>query len=418
MQLDSSYNKRHVISPVGNISDCLHDFTVTSRDSALISAHYKRRANLSSIGGPADAWIRDGMFQEIDIVTGELLYEWRAAEHVPIANTLEIIGKGTENNPFDYFHINSVHQGPSGDYVVSAGNMRSVLCIDGSTGRIRWSLGGRANSFRDLGEGSTVKFSWPHDARWVGNDTLTVMDSGKRSLFRSSAIENRGMSIYVDSHTRQASVQQVYINPMGLAKQSEGDLRLSQNTGNVFVNWGKDTGFSKFSATGDALCSFYFSETRSRFVERLGLSGVSKHPWIGKPMSKPIAKVLGRRLRVHWNGATEVTEWQLQVKTHSPTNTDILLYHDIGRYKKTGYETSLKIPRLKGSHQTFRVAALDFESEILGYTDDVKWEQAWTGSDLSQSQFRILAGVCMVGGLLTVFSTIHIRLKHQDKVCL
>jgi Arylsulfotransferase (ASST) len=415
VQLNSSGNKRHVISAVGNISDTLHDFAITRRDTAIISAHCKCRAKLSSIGGPAEGWILDGVFQDIDITTGKLIFEWWAADHIPIANTLKTFenGRGGEGHPFNYFHINSVDQGLLGDYLVSAGNLRSVICIDGFTGRIRWNLGERANGFRDIAERPTVEFSWPHNARWIAHETLTVMDCGE-NMPHSLSKGNRSMTIDVSSHTKQAAVHQVYNKTIGLQKHPEGDLWTSRNTGAIFIGWGRDAGFSEFTANGETLCNVYFNEEHAHFSKQLVSSIIFKHSWIGKPLSKPIAKASGRTLYVHWNGATEVTEWQLQVETHAAKH-DAPQYLEIGSYMKTGYETMLKLPRLEGSNHAFRIAALDREGNVLGYTENLKWQQAWTGSDLSHSQFQILAGVCLFGGLLTVLSTLHIRLKNRDK---
>ena len=42
-----------------------------------------RTANLTSIGGPADQKVLDGIVQEIDISTGKVLFQWNSADHVP-----------------------------------------------------------------------------------------------------------------------------------------------------------------------------------------------------------------------------------------------------------------------------------------------------------------------------------------------
>lgn len=49
--------------------------------------------DLSSVGGPVEGFAWDCIIQEIDIVTDELLFEWRALDHVPVDETYyEITG--------------------------------------------------------------------------------------------------------------------------------------------------------------------------------------------------------------------------------------------------------------------------------------------------------------------------------------
>lgn len=392
---------------------------MTRRDTALIAAHYKRRADLSALGGPVEGWILDGIFQEIDIITGNLLYEWRAVEHMSIADTFKILddGEGTENHPFDYFHISGVDQSPSGDYLVSSGHMRSVMSIDASTGEVQWSLGGRANDFRDFGDRPVVDFEWPHNVRvWAENGTVTVMDKG------GPVTRCRGMAVHIDPHTSLAVLQETYNGPTELYKLSDGDMQISQSTGNALISWGRGRGLSEFTSDGELLCDHRIINPLSvfGFSKIAAPSRASKHTWTGKPLTKPMIKISGHKLHVHWNGATEVAGWQLDLKEQrSSSEANASPYLEIGRYRKTGFETLLIAPPLKGKSRYFlRVAALDQQGQILGYTDDVEWQQAWTGSELSQSQFRVLAGVCVFGGLLTLLSTLHIRYKSRERTVL
>lgn len=397
----------------------MHDFTVTYRDTALISAHYKRRADLSSMGGPTDGWILDAMFQEIDIVTGNLLYEWRASEHMPVTTTMRNLedGEGVEARPFDYFRINSVNQKPSGDFLISAGHLHAVICIDGSTGQVKWSLGGRDNSFRDVSERPDVELSWPQNALSMGSETLIVMDGGEKET-HSSTPNNRGLEIHVNAQTGRAAVRQIYSGPEDPHHYFSGDLWISRDTKSFFVTWGGGTGFIEYSADGELLCNNRLPDNvRTPAHSKSSVpSPIFKSTWTGRPSVMPVARRSGHGLLVHWNGATEVTEWQLQVRTtHAISEPGTPHYQHVGRYIKTGFETLLDIPPFQGNSHHFRVAALDRQGLVIGYTRDVEWQQAWTGSELSQSQLIILAGVCLFGGLLTIVSTLHICSKNQDR---
>jgi hypothetical protein len=152
---------------VGKFYGDLHEFKITENDTALVTIYDTIPANLSSIGGPELGWLLDGVFQEIDIATGQLIFEWRASEHLPISSTfMEIDDHGqSEGDPFDYFHINSVDKDTWGNYLISARHTHTVSNIDSTTGALLWTLGGRVNEFTDLSDGAVTNFSWQHDAR-------------------------------------------------------------------------------------------------------------------------------------------------------------------------------------------------------------------------------------------------------------
>jgi hypothetical protein len=416
--LDSSYNERYVVSPVGDIYGHPHDFTITSRDTALITAHDKRRADLSSVGGPQDGWIFDGVFQEIDIASGKLIFEWRSSEHVPVAHTYKRFeqGEGTEHHPFDYFHINNVDQDAVGNYIISAGHTHAVSCIEQSTGEVLWNLGGKGNSFLDFGERPIVQFKWPHAARWHDNDTLTVLESDGDHHPKSLPTESRGMLIQLDVPNRFAQVRQTYSNPEGIRMRFEGSMQLLEDTGNVFVGWGGDAGYTEFSADGSTLCDVQFGRSHLLSGKHGGPSQISKGPWTGKPLTKPVALATGGKIFVHWNGATEVAEWQVQAQLHSTSEalSELPEFHGIARFRKTGFETAIDT-HMFDRDTKFRIAALDRKGNELGYTTVFDLKASWVdATGLSPSQLGVVVGVCLVGCLMTVVSTLHLRLKRRE----
>jgi hypothetical protein len=69
-------------------------------------------ADLSGVSGYDSAnpstWTWDCVFQEIDIETNTLLFEWRSLEHVDPSESYFEITDGAGNsssNPFDHCHI-------------------------------------------------------------------------------------------------------------------------------------------------------------------------------------------------------------------------------------------------------------------------------------------------------------------------
>lgn len=95
-------------------------------------------ADLRVAGGFKNGWIWDGVFQEVDIETNKLLFEWRASDHF----SFEEVERGREGNgdsadqPWDFFHINSVDKDERGNFLVSSRYMNCLVYIDGRTGDI------------------------------------------------------------------------------------------------------------------------------------------------------------------------------------------------------------------------------------------------------------------------------------------
>lgn len=358
------------------------------------------------------------MFQEIDIASGKLIFEWRASQHVPVAHTYKRFqkGEGTEHHPFDYFHINNVDQDSAGNYIISAGHTHAVSCIERSTGEVLWNLGGKGNSFMDFGERPLVQFKWPHEARWHDNDTLTVLESDGDHHPRSQPTESRGMLIQLDVPKRFAKVRQTYSNPEGMKTRFQGNMQLLEDTSNVFVGWGGDAGYSEFSADGTALCDVRFSKSHLLGSKHGGPSQISKGPWTGKPLTKPVVLVTGGKIFVHWNGATEVAEWQLQAQLHSSQDDALSKspdFHGVARFQKTGFETAIDT-QLFDRDTKFRIAALDRRGNELGYSTVFELKASWVdATGLSRSQLSVVAGVCLVGGVMTVVSTLHLRSKRR-----
>jgi hypothetical protein len=149
---DTTYKEIYSICPDFNLAfppntppqECqadIHESYVTDRGSILMSAYNYTQADLTSIGGPADGWIYDGLFFEVDIKTQKILFSWSAAAHVPINATKLPFNPevdGTAGSPFDYFHINSVQSVGDG-YLVNSRHAWTVYKLD-SKGIIEWQF--------------------------------------------------------------------------------------------------------------------------------------------------------------------------------------------------------------------------------------------------------------------------------------
>src|ERR671912_1783127 len=151
-----------------------HEFLITPEDTALITIYSKVPTDLSGVGGPVEGFLLDGIAQEIDIESGEVLFEWHSLEHVGLEESLYEPPSDLKT-AFDYFHINSIDSTPDGTLIISARRTCAMYKVDRKTGEIVWRLGGERSDF-DMGYGTRT--DWQHDARRHPDGTITIFDNG------------------------------------------------------------------------------------------------------------------------------------------------------------------------------------------------------------------------------------------------
>lgn len=146
--LDSSYTVKHSICPdLDLVSDgvtkvnCqadLHESYMTDRGSLIVTGYNLTQADLTSVNGPADGWIYDSLFFEIDIESQKILFQWSALQAgIPISDTKLALGSlGTKSAPLDFFHINSVQSVGRG-YLINSRHTWTVYMLN-SRGDIDW----------------------------------------------------------------------------------------------------------------------------------------------------------------------------------------------------------------------------------------------------------------------------------------
>ncbi len=98
-----------------------HEFLITPWNTALVLSYATATADLTSIGGPADQTVIDGIVQEIDIKTGKVLFQWNSADHVPYSQSEQPL-PASASTPWDWFHVNAVHVARDGSLLIDARN--------------------------------------------------------------------------------------------------------------------------------------------------------------------------------------------------------------------------------------------------------------------------------------------------------
>ncbi|OJJ49593.1 hypothetical protein ASPZODRAFT_138978 [Penicilliopsis zonata CBS 506.65] len=384
--LDSSYEVAHIITAANGLMGDLHEFKLTENGTALMTIYEMTPADLTSVGGPSDGWIYDGVFQEVDLETGEVVFQWRARDHYAVDEAYSPLGdKGrepTKASAWDYFHINSVDKDAEGNYLVSSRYMHTLTCVKPS-GDLCWVLGGKRNMFQDLSEdGSATGFSWQHHARWHPDNIVTVFDNGADED-EITTDHSRGLMISLDLDAMTATTLQVFNPPDGWLSRSQGSVQVMPDTGNVFVGWGRTPAWTEFTADGEVLCDVHFSP---RWFFRLGWVKsyrTEKAKWVGTPSYPPTFQLEdgGDRLYVSWNGATEVAGWVLQ-GSGDPHAQDAD-FETLDYIPKTGFETCFDLPQT--AHPYLRVAAVGFDGKDLGYTNVFETDPEYSPSSSSSS---------------------------------
>lgn len=337
----------HVIATVrgqNGLAADVHEFQVTPQGTALINAYEAVHKDLSPYGGPKNGTIQDCVIQEIDIRTGQLLWEWHCLGHIPISASFV---KPPAGVPWDPFHLNAIQQLPDGNLLISTRNTWGVYWINHTTSNIIWTLGGKYSSFK-VHRGA--RFEWQHDPHLIGN-TLTVFDDADNP---QEEPQSSAKQIVLNTHNMTASLRRRYNHSPSLLADVAGSAQTLPD-GNVFVGWGAASAFSEYARSGKQIFDGTFA---------LGVYSyrVYRFPWTGQPLTSPVLSAAagpGGKVTVYasWNGATEVSGWRVL----AGQSTNHLSSFD--RAAWTNFETALP---LHSEPRYFVVQALDANGRVLG----------------------------------------------------
>ncbi len=343
---DSGYREVARVRAGNGLDGDHHEFLITERDTALITIYPEIPYDLSPLGGPADGLVAEGVVQEIDIETGEVLFEWRSLEHVPVEESYGDL-PDDPSNPFDYFHINSIDVDDDDNLLVSARRTFAVYKIDRESGEVIWRLGGKKSDF-EMGDGTRTLYQ--HDARRQADGTITLFDNGGVEVSE----ESRVIGIRPNENDMTATLAWEYTHPDGILAPTQGNAQRLPN-GNVFVGWGSEPVFSEFSGGGDLLFS-------ARLPAEVESYRAFRHPWTGRPEGSPALAAApapegGVTLYVSWNGATEVENWEVLA---GPAVDGL---EPVGAVPRTGFETAIAV---RSGDALLAVRATDGSGQALG----------------------------------------------------
>jgi arylsulfotransferase ASST len=324
---DGSYREiRRVRAGNGYIGDH-HEFLITPQDSALFTVYAPVRMDLSSFGGPKEGVVLEGIAQEVDIESGEVLFEWHSLEHVGLEESHYEPSKD-QKIPFDYFHINSIEVDEDSNLLVSGRRTSTVYKIDRNSGEVIWRLGGKNSDF-EMGPGT--RRAYQHDARRQADGTLTIFDNGILNVNDQSY----GRVLELDMEEMRATRVREYAHPDKVLSETQGNVQMLPN-GNVFIGWGSEPVLSEFASDGELLLSASFPPEAESYR-------AFRFPWSGQPDDDP-AVVADRAaseekvtLYASWNGATEVATWEV-LAGPNPDELEV-----VASVPRKGFETAITV---------------------------------------------------------------------------
>ncbi|KAM0714038.1 hypothetical protein Q7P37_011002 [Cladosporium fusiforme] len=363
----------------------MHEFTLADDgETALVTSYNIVPVDLSYPPYDVTAqqgWLNEGVFQEINVTTGQVLFEWYSSNHVNITDTriLPHTPKAgndgfTPRTPFDYFHINSVAKSTNtGDYLISARHVSTIYSINATDRNIIWRLscpGTDASQPSDFECQNGLNFSSQHDARFISeNDTHTVISifDDASNGFNKTAPQSSGMVISLDHNDNTATlISQTFAPPEGgILSDSQGNSQhLPDN--HVFHGWGSIGAISEHApdSNGDmqpVLYATFADVTRPGSVMNYRAFSFE---WQSTPSTtKPAVYSYARNtsspnaIYVSWNGATTVATWNFYAADEIGQD-----FVAIGSSAKQGFET---VFRAEAFHRWVMVEAVGSDGASL-----------------------------------------------------
>jgi hypothetical protein len=331
---DQSYRQVALVKAGNGYSGDLHEFRLTSRNTALLSAYGTgdfQQSGPRAITTAFQGRYFYGVAQEVDVATGRVLLQWRSNEHVPLSASYEK-PPAAAGNGWDYFHINSIEVDPDdGNLIISGRNCWAFYKVHRHTGEVMWTCGGRDSDF--VMEPGT-RFRFQHHVVPHGGGLFTVFDNEGGPP--QEADQSRGLVLHLQERRRRARFVRALYHRPAVYSSSLGSVQKLRH-GGWFMGWGVSTWFTEYDRHGRVLL-----DAR---LEPVGVNSYRafQERWRGHPYWPPRIAVRrsGPQATVYasWNGATVHRRWEVL----GGDDRDAL--HRLAAQDVAGFETSIGVDR-------------------------------------------------------------------------
>ena len=309
----------------------LHESELTPNGTILCTATNVTRADLTSVGGPADGWVVDSFVYEIDVATNEVVFSWSSLDHEKEAPFDESFislnstasGNGTlSTEAWNWFHINSVAK-YNGNYLLSSYLMCTIYYIN-PAGEVIWQLQGQTGG--DFTLGADASFCFQHDVRAQHlNDThmtLTMHDNAVSEtdlVITNKTLFTRGLEMTLDLEARTTTLERALWNhEKPVYAKTQGNYQPLPD-GHVLMGQGDVPVVEEYNAQNELIMDFWFGVGYNTQSYR-----AFRNTWEGHPLTKPLATAYSTsattsnytempltEVYMSWNGATEVVSWNI-----------------------------------------------------------------------------------------------------------
>lgn len=233
----------------------------------------------------------------------------------------------------------------AGDYLISGRLTDAIYKISGEDGSIVWRFGGKDSDFV-----FSDHFSGQHDARVLDHNATHTVISFLDNAIRpgephTTNDQSRGMiiSLRTDTKPMTAVVLQRYNHPHGDYAPGRGNFQILDN-GNAFLGWWIRSLISEHAPDGTLLME-------ASLLPNLKSYRSYKFPWTGRPVQRPDVhseavvvvedghageQVIRTTVHVSWNGATDVSSWNLYETTANGNSKKL-----IASIPRQGFESAL-----------------------------------------------------------------------------
>ena len=239
---DADFNvidRTDVVAPLSTTTR--HDFLITDRGYLFISYHDTTRdlsAYEDDVGDPfpSAAQITDSVIQEV-APNGTELFRWNSWGKLADTDKLDeqddcLLLEKYEADRTEYAHLNSL-QIVDGDIIASFRGCAQVLRIDGSSGEVKWKMGGSAEATPDsnttylpLVGDPAGEFCGQHHVTLTALDTIVMFDNGVQCLGARKLIAppfSRVVEYDISSELRPRSCANTGVPPnKATPRQGEG----------------------------------------------------------------------------------------------------------------------------------------------------------------------------------------------------
>jgi hypothetical protein len=347
---DTSYRTVRTVKAGNGYPMDLHEFELTPEGDALFTIYSPIMVHLPGTPEGQLSLMMDAIVQQVDVRTGLVVWEWHAYGHIPLK---ESYATPQNSISYDAYHFNSIQPVAGGRVLISARDTSAIYEVDQASGRILWTLGGKASDFR-LGRGA--RFWFQHDARMLPSGQISLFDDEAGPPRKGAS---RALILALDHRRRTARVVKQYKRSGSTSAQSEGSVQKLPG-GNIFVGWGSEPYFSEFTAAGRLLFD-------ASLPEDDGSYRILRYPWSATPRTRPDAAA--RRtgpssvsVYASWNGATTVARWQVLA------GPDAASLAPVATAPRSGFETRIDA---SSAATTFAVRALSSRGRTLATSSPV-----------------------------------------------